>query len=299
MNAATMENSGFEFLVAYHNRSGAFKYDISANFSTLRNEVTGLDATNKPRTDGYSRTEVGREVGEFYGLVYEGIFQSQAEIDNNLNDENELVSQPGAKPGDVKYKDVNNDGQITLEGDRDFLGSGLPNVNFGLNVRAEWKGFDLNISTYGAAGFKAVDFVDLRLRSSYDPLNKSADLLNAFNSEADAAINGLPVNTTTDVPRVSYKPEGTITNDMFSDRFMQNASYLKIANIELGYNLPDKLFGGYISGVRLYASGQNLITLSKYRGYNVDFAGGTFTPGYNYASYPTPRTIMFGAHFSF
>ncbi|MFO7370931.1 MAG: TonB-dependent receptor [Bacteroidales bacterium] len=299
MNASTMENSGFEFLVAYHNRSGAFKYDISANLSTLRNEVTGLDATNKPRTDGYCRTEVGREVGEFYGLVYEGIFRSQAEIDNNYNDEGELVTQPGAKPGDVKYKDVNNDGIIKLDEDRDFLGSGLPKVNYGFNVRVEWKGIDLNISTYGAAGFKAVDFVDLRLHSSYDPLNKSADLLNAFNSEADAAINGLPVNTNTNVPRVSYKPEGAITNDMFSERFMQNASYLKIANIELGYTLPDKLFGGYVSGVRIYTSGQNLFTFSKYKGYNVDFAGGVFTPGYNYASYPTPRTIMFGLHLSF
>jgi hypothetical protein len=86
---------------------------------------------------------------------------------------------------------------------------------------------------------------------------------------------------------------------MFSQRFIQDASYLKIANIVLGYSLPDRWFGGYIKGLRIYAEGQNLATLSKYKGYNVDFAGGTFTPGYNYASYPTPRTMMFGAHFSF
>ena len=120
-------------------------------------------------------------------------------------------------------------------------------------------------------------------------LNKSTDLLNAWTLD----------NTNTDVPRVAYKSTGSITNDMFSERFLQDASYLKIANIELGYNFPDKWFGGYVKGVRIYASGQNLATLSKYKGYNVDFAGGTFTPGYNYASYPTPRTIMFGAHFSF
>jgi TonB-linked SusC/RagA family outer membrane protein len=299
MNAATMVNSGLEFLLAYHNHKNPVKFDVSANFSTLKNEVTGLDATNKPRTDGYCRTEVGREVGEFYGLVYQGIFRSQAEIDNNYNDEGELVTQPGARPGDVKYKDVNNDGQINLEGDQKFLGSGIADVHYGLNVRAEWKGIDLSISTYGAAGFKAVDFVDLTLHGSYGPLNKSVDLLSAFNSESDAAINGLPVNTNTNVPRVAYKPEGSITNDMFSERFIQNASYLKIANIELGYNLPDKLFGGYVTGVRIYASAQNLATLSKYKGYNVDFAGGTFTPGYNYASYPTPRTFIFGLHLSF
>jgi hypothetical protein len=86
---------------------------------------------------------------------------------------------------------------------------------------------------------------------------------------------------------------------MFSQRYIQNASYLKLANIQLGYNFPDKFFGGYVRGLRLYVTGQNLFRFTKYKGYNVDFAGGTFTPGFNYASYPTPRTIMFGGSFSF
>jgi TonB-linked SusC/RagA family outer membrane protein len=299
MNAATMENSGLEFLLAYHNRQHAIKYDISANLSTLNNKVTKLGVSDEPRPDGICRTEVGREVGSFYGLVAEGIFRSQEEIDNNKNEDGILVTQPGAKVGDVKYKDVDKDGKITLQGDQTYIGSGLPKVQFGLNARVEWKGIDLSISTFGVAGFKAVDFVDRKLRSSYDAFNKDVEILNAYNSEADAAINGLPVNTDTDVPRISYKPEGGITNDLFSDRFIQNASYLKIANIELGYNLPNKWFGNYVNGVRVYASAQNLTTLTKYRGYNVDFAGGTFTPGYNYCSYPTPRTIMFGANISF
>jgi TonB-dependent starch-binding outer membrane protein SusC len=298
MNAATMENSGLEFLLAYHNHKRAVKYDISANLSTLKNEVTKLGVSNTPRTDGYCRTEVGREVGSFYGYVSEGIYQSQQEIDTRVNSIGGLITQNGAQPGDVKYADLNNDGQITAE-DQQYLGSGMPKINYGLNVRAEWKGFDLSISIYGALKFKAVDFVDLTLRSSYGALNKSVDLLNAYNSESDAATNGLPINTNTDVPRVAYKSTGSVTNDMFSQRYIQDASYLKIANIELGYNFPDKWFSGYVKGVRIYASGQNLATLSNYKGYNVDFAGGTFTPGYNYCSYPTPRTIMFGAHFSF
>jgi len=288
MNAATMENSGLEFMLAYHNYKNAVKYDISANLSTLSNKVTKLGVSNEPRTDGYCRTEVGREVGSFYGYVSEGIFQSQSEIDNRVNSEGGHITQNGAKPGDVIYADLNNDGEIT-GADQKFLGSGIAKIHYGLNARVEWKGLDLSISTYGAAGFKAVDFVDVQLHSSYGSLNKSVDLLNAWT----------PQNTNTDVPRISYKPEGSVTNDYFSERFIQDASYLKIANIELGYNFPDKWFSGYIKGLRIYASGQNLITLSKYKGYNVDFAGGTFTPGYNYCSYPTPRTIMFGAHFSF
>lgn len=288
MNAATMENSGLEFLLAYHNYDNEVKFDVSTNLSTLNNKVTKLGVSGEPRTDGYSRTEVGREVGEFYGYVYEGIFQTQDEIDNRVNSEGGLINQSGAQPGDVAYADLNNDGEITNE-DQTFLGSGLPKVNYGLNLRAEWKGLDLSIATHGAAGFKALDFVDVTLNSSYGSLNKDVALLNAWT----------PENTNTDIPRVSYKSNGSITNDMFSQRFLQNATYLKIANIELGYNLPDKWFNGYVSGVRIYASAQNLATISKYKGYNVDFAGGTFSPGYNYASYPTPKSIMFGGHFSF
>ena len=288
MNAATMENSGLEFLVTYRNRHNDFRYDITANFSTLSNKVTKLGVSGEPRNDSYSRTEIGREVGSFYGYVYEGIFQSQEEIDNRVNDEGMYINQAGAQPGDVAYADLNNDGEITNE-DQTFLGSGLPKVHFGLNARLEWKGFDLSLSTYGAAGFKVVDFVDVTLRSSYGTLNKSVDMLNAWT----------PDNMNTDVPRVAYKSAGSITNNMFSERFLQDATYLKIANITLGYNFPDKWFGSYLNNVRIYATAQNLATLSKYRGYNVDFAGGTFTPGYNYSSYPTPRSIMFGVNFSF
>jgi TonB-linked SusC/RagA family outer membrane protein len=288
MNAATMENSGLEFLVNYRNRQHAVRYDISANFSTLNNKVTKLGVSGEPRSDGYSRTEVGREVGSFYGYVYEGIFQSQADIDNRVNAEGIYINQPGAQPGDVAYADLNNDGEITNE-DRTYLGSGIPKVHFGLNARVEWKGFDLSLSTYGAAGFKVVDFVDVTLRSSYGTLNKSVELLNAWT----------PDNMNTDVPRIAYKSTGSITNDMFTERFLQDATYLKIGNITLGYNFPDKWFNGYVNNVRVYASGQNLVTFTKYRGYNVDFAGGTFTPGYNYSSYPTPRSVMFGVNISF
>ncbi|MDR3653559.1 MAG: TonB-dependent receptor [Paludibacter sp.] len=288
MNAATMQNTGLEFTLTYHNHKNAVKYDISANMSTINNMVTKLGVANNPLTVGYCRTEVGREAGSFYGYVSQGIYQSQSEIDNRVNSKGNHITQDGAQPGDIKYADLNNDGEITAA-DQTYLGSGLPKLNFGLNLHAEYKNFDLSVSTYGVTGFKAVDFVDMTLLSSYGALNKSVDLLNAWT----------PANTNTNVPRVAYKTTGSITNDMFSQRFIQDASYFKIANIELGYNFPDKWFGGYMNGVRLYASAQNLYTFTKYKGYNVDFAGGTFTPGYNYCSYPSPQTIMFGIHASF
>ena len=165
----------------------------------------------------------------------------------------------------------------------------MPDLAYGINLNFGYKKFDLSLFFEGTYGNKMYNgFRMMMFRSSYQN-NTLSELVNAWT----------PDNTNTNVPRIAYKSTGSITNDMFSERFIQNASYLKIANIELGYNFPDRLFGGYVQGLRLYASAQNLARISKYRGYNVDFAGGTFTPGYNYASYPSPRTVMFGAHFSF
>ena len=288
MNAATMVNSGLEFALAWHDYGHDLKYDISANLTLPKNKVTSLGMGESKRIDGDCITMVGSEVGQFYGYVYEGIFQSQDQIDNRINEEGLHVNQNGAQPGDVAYKDINNDGEITAD-DRTILGSGMPKVQFGLSFRLEYKGFDLNVSTFGAAGYQVMDFIDRTLRGSYGATNKSVDLVNAWT----------PENPSTTVPRVYWASTGSITNDMFSSRFLQNGAYWKISTVELGYNLPDKWFKDVISGVRVYVSGQNLATISKYRGYNIDFAGGTFTPGYNYCSYPTPMTLMFGVNLSF
>ena len=288
MNAATMVNSGLEFALAWHDYGHDLKYDISANLTLPKNKVTSLGMGESKRIDGDCITMVGSEVGQFYGYVYEGIFQSQDQIDNRINEEGLHVNQNGAQPGDVAYKDINNDGEITAD-DRTVLGSGMSKVQFGLSFRLEYKGFDLNVATFGAAGYKVVDFIDRTLRGSYGATNKSVDLVNAWT----------PENPSTTVPRVYWASTGSITNDMFSSRFLQNGAYWKISTVELGYNLPDKWFKDVISGVRVYVSGQNLATISKYRGYNIDFAGGTFTPGYNYCSYPTPMTLMFGVNLSF
>ena len=293
MNAATMVNSGFELAASYHDYGGDLKYDVSANLTLPRNKVTSLGITNEPYSAAYTRTVVGEEVGRFYGYVYEGIFQTQAEIDGHA------VQGSGAQPGDVAYKDIAGydadgnlvmepDGQIT-DADQTFIGSGMSKVQFGLSFRLEYKGFDLSVATFGAAGFKVLDYVDMTLRSSYGALNKSTELVNAWT----------PSNPSTTTPRVAYSTGNSITNDMFSSRYLQNGTYWKIATVELGYNIPDKVFGGYLSGVRVYLSGQNLATLTKYRGYNIDFAGGTFTPGYNYCSFPTPMTLMLGVNLSF
>ena len=288
MNAASMRNTGIELSASWRNYQHDFKYEFSGNVTFPKNTVVSLGPSGEARNDAFTRTELGAEVGRFYGYVYEGIFQSQEEIDNRINDKGQFVTQAGAQPGDVAYKDINNDGQITAD-DQTFIGSGMSKVQFGLSARFEYKGFDLSVSTFGAAGYQLLDFVDMTLRSSYGMTNRSVDLMKAWT----------PQNPSTTVPRVYYKATGTITNDMFSSRYLQNGSYWKIANVEFGYNFPEGLFNGFIRGARIYASGQNLLTISKYRGYNIDFAGGAFTPGYNYCSYPAPITAMLGVKLSF
>ena len=292
MNAATMVNTGLELAAAYHNYDHALKYDISGNVTFPRNVVTKL-GTGESRVDGFTKTEQGKEVGQFYGYVYEGIFQSQSEIDNHVNAQGNIITQQGAQPGDVAYADISGpdgvpDGEITTD-DQTYLGSGMPDVNFGLSFRLEYKNFDLSVSTFGALGFKVLDYIDMVLHSSYGVTNKSVDLIKSWT----------PENPSTTIPASYYKTGSTVTNDLFSARFLQNGDYWKLANVELGYNFREDWFHGLISGVRVYVSGQNLFTLSKYRGYNIDFAGGTFTPGYNYCSYPTPRTFMAGVKLSF
>ncbi len=295
MNAATMENSGLEFSASYRNNDHPIKWEVSANATVNKNEVTALGVTNEGRTDGICRTEVGEEVGRFYGLRYGGIIRDNATLVELLNAQSAghsteagYAAPANAKLGDVYYVDVNGDGTIN-DDDRDFLGSGMPKVNFGLNARVEWKGLDLSVATYGALGFKAVDYLDEALHGTTGLTNKSVDMLDSWTAE----------NPNASQPRVQFTADGSTYNDYFSDRFIQNANYWKIANVELGYNFKDEWFNGIFSSVRFYVSAQNLHTITKYKGYNVDFAGGTFTPGYNYCSFPTPRTFMAGLHFTF
>ena len=286
MNAASMENSGFEFSATYRNRDHALKYEVSANLSTLKNKVTSLGFGTESYIAGAYITQVGQEVGKFYGWVYEGIARTQADLDDH-------ATQLGANIGDCLYKDINEDGVIDAN-DQTVLGSGLPKVNFGLSGRVEYKGFDLSISTFGALNYHVSDDIWNSLNSCYGPGNKDVAMLDANRFSEDG------LTYISSVPRTYFANNATLAwNDLFSDRKIQNAAYWKIANVELGYNFPDKWFKGVVTGVRAYVSAQNLHTFTKYKGYNVDYAGGTFTPGYNFCSFPSARSFMAGVLFSF
>ena len=292
MNAASMENSGFEFSATYRNHDHPLKFEISANLSTLKNKVTSLGFGTKEFITGAYITRVGHEVGQFYGYVYQGIARTQEDIDNHINDKGEVITQEGMNIGDCLYKDVNNDGVINSE-DQVVLGSGLPKVNFGLNAHFEYKGFDLSISTYGALNFHVSDDLQNSLTSCYGYSNKAVSMLEANRWSEDGS------TYLSSTPRTYITSNGEPWNNYFSDRMIQNAAYWKIANVELGYNFPDKWFKGIVSGVRAYVSAQNLYTFTGYKGYNVDFAGSVFTPGYNFCSFPSAKSFMAGILFTF
>ena len=291
MNAASMENSGFEFSATYRNNDHDFKYQIGANLSTLNNKVTSLGFGTDSYIEGAYKTEVGQEIGKFYGWVYEGIARTQADLDNH-------ATQSGANVGDCLYKDISGpegepDGVIDAY-DQTVLGSGLPKINFGLNVRFEYKNFDLSVATFGALNYHVSDDIYNSLNSCYGWGNKDVAMGDANRWSEDGT------TYLSSVPRTYAANNATLAwNDLFSERKIQNAAYWKIANVELGYNLPDKWFGNYVSGVRVYVSAQNLHTFTGYKGYNVDYAGGTFTPGYNFCSFPSARSFMAGLHFTF
>ena len=318
MNAASMENSGFEFSATYRNRDHKLKWEVSGNLSTVKNKVTSLGFGTESYITGAYATYVGREVGQFYGWDYGGIIRNQEQL-NALNEFGRLTHnalelkkqeanpnyvpdlvaegawtyQQGANIGDCWYHDANGDGTIDAN-DQVVLESGLPKVTFGISGRVEYKGFDLSISTFGALGYYVSDDIYNSLNSCYGYANKDVRMLDANRWSEDGS------NYLSSVPRTYISNNATLAwNDLFSDRKIQNAAYWKIANIEIGYNFPDKWFKGIVSGVRAYISAQNVYTFTKYHGYNVDYAGGTFTPGYNFCSYPSARSYMAGVLFSF
>lgn len=275
-NAATIKNNGLEFNLGYKNTEHKLTYSIAANLSTLKNKVIKLGGTNNPIYGAGSKTEVGRSVGELYGFVTEGIFQNSADLSNH-------AKQVNAAPGDIKFKDINNDGVIT-DADRVYLGSVIPKMYYGLNLNGSYKNFDISFFFQGNSGNKVFNGVyhDLMV-GQYG--NSSVDELNFWT----------PQNTNTNVPRpIIGDPNG---NSRFSDRFVENGSYLKLQNAQIAYSFSKSLLNQLkiFSKARLYVSGQNLLTISKYKGYDPDFiSDGLFSRGFDYGSFPNARTVMLG-----
>ncbi len=280
-NAASLRNSGVELSLGYRNSEGKFKYGLNANMHTVKNEVLKLGDNNDPVYGAGSKTEVGRSVGEIFVYQTAGLFNSQEDIAKH-------AQQVNAAPGDVRFVDANGDGVIN-DLDRVYQGNSIPKVYFGLNANASYGNFDFSMFWQGHAGNKVVNGIyhDLML-GLY--ANYHTDFLNYWT----------PTNTNTNVPRpVIGDPNG---NARLSDRFVESGNYIRLQNFQVGYTVPAAAlsFTKVISSLRFYVSGQNALTISKYKGYDPDFmSDGLYSRGFDIGSWPNPRTYMFGIQAGF
>jgi TonB-linked SusC/RagA family outer membrane protein len=277
VNAASFTNKGLEFTVTYHSKNtGSFHYDISANASTLKNKVLSLGQGNNPIYGAFSKTAVGGEVGELFGYQTEGIFQ-------NANDLAHHATQVGAGVGDVKFKDLNGDGIIT-DADRTYLGSAIPKLYYGFNFNVAYKNFDATLFIQGNYGSKIANGVYQALMTGQYG-NQSTDELNYWT----------PTNTNTNVPRpIIGDPNGNGRN---SDRYIQSGNFTRLQTAQIGYTIPTDLLNRthVFKTFRVYLSGQNLATITGYKGYDPDFGNdGTLNRGFDYGSFPNPRTFLVG-----
>ncbi|MET3877917.1 TonB-dependent receptor [Chitinophaga sp. OAE865] len=282
-NVAAMANSGFEFQLDYsHHFNKDLRINIGANLSTLHNEVLSLENEGAQIFNSPNMTRAGHRVAEFYGYVFDGIFQNQAEISNH-------AAQPNAVPGDIRFKDLNND-KVINDLDQTFLGSPIPNIQYGFNVGANYKGFDLNLAFFGVSGNK--------IYQSYK-YNTNGFFISNYNMEQETLGRWHGEGTSTTIPRLTANDRNF--NSRASSYYLTNGAYLRLRNITLGYNLPDKLMERWhLSGMRVFLTGQNLITFTHYDGYDpeigITFGGnaGTLNLGQDQVNYPQPKTIMAG-----
>ena len=287
-----MKNTGTEFVIGYRESANEFKWNASANFTFLKNLVeamatpTGtLDAGANADFGGQSitRTEAGHPVQSFFGWQTNGLFQSDGEA----------AVQAGAKAGDIRFADINDDGVIDAS-DRVYLGSFLPKVSYGINLSANYKGWDFSAFFQGVNGNKIYNGVKVTNQGMLRLFNSSTDVLNAWT----------PDNTNTDVPRaVNGDPNG---NARTSNRFLEDGSYFRLKNLTVGYSIPQQLLtkvtGNTLSKFRLYFTGQNLFTITDYTGYDPEIGARNstaLTQGIDYGQFPQARTLILGLQASF
>lgn len=282
VNGASMENSGFEFMLTYSHKIGEVDLSVTGNIASYRNKISKLpeDVINSYPGNGNDETILGRPWKSLYGYVADGLFQNQDEVDDH-------AGQPGKGIGRIRYKDLNDDNAINDE-DRTWLGIEDPDFLYGLNVNVGWKNFDFSMFWNGQVGSHSnvngiKSFTDFY--GFFGGQNYGARLLDAW--RPDNASSTIPAVTANNV-----NDEGR-----FSTYFVENTSFLKLANFELGYTLPTEwLKAARMENARIYLSGQNLLTIKKGWGDNAFTGVDPETPNF---AYPVPRAFTFGVNVSF
>jgi TonB-linked SusC/RagA family outer membrane protein len=293
-NVGGLRNRGFEFALGYHEGRNTFTYGADLTLTTVRNRVQTLSELQPiiPGDFNATLTQVGQPISRLYVVEMLGIFQTQDEINNYKSTDGKII-QPLAKPGDVKYRDVNGDGSITLGGDRQFMGNPFPTLQGGLNLTAGYKGFDLSVFWQGQTGNSILNVT----RTSVENLNGDTN----FNRDITpwTAENGS--NTT---PRLvnGGGAEAVKNTEIASSRWVEDGSYLRLKNVQLGYTFPKALTSKIStqSTVRVFVTGRNIFTFTKYTGFDPETPGtGIFGRGIDNGTYPNVRTFTGGLQVNF
>lgn len=307
VNAGTVENKGFEISLNHRNNVGDLYYHVGVNATFIKNELTEVNGSRdewqgfNPHAKGtitYAKT--GHSIGYFNLIKTDGVFQSQQEIDAYV-DKNGNKIQPNAQPGDLRFVDYNGDGKID-NNDRQDVGSAFPKVNLGVSLGAEWKGLDLNMFFDGNFGNKIYNAQYYTTVYNESTGNQYAERMNSWTE-----------NNHSDIPRCLFgtsDPNGT--NWGYTDRWLENGSFLRLKTLELGYTLPKVWVSkAGLQNVRVYTAMENLFTITDYKGYTPDLGmvdadgagtsggSGVMTRGCDDGRYPMARTITFGLQVNF
>ena len=288
-NVGTMRNTGVEIDLGWRGAIRTFNYGVKFNASYNRNKLTKLadDAsyitTSSHKIGTLTRGEVGEVFPYFWGWKTDGVFQNWDEINAYVNADGNLI-QPNAQPGDFRWKDIDGNGVIN-DNDRTKLGKGIPDWTFGFTLTMDWKGFDFSMLLQGQLGAQTLN-VTRRTDLYYINLPKS--ILNRWTGEG----------STNKYPRFAF--DSANENYRVSDYWMEDASFLRARNIQLGYTLPQSLTKlAFISRLRVYGQVENAFTLTKYTGCDPEVSGGFREVGVDRGVYPQNRTVTFGVNVTF
>ena len=293
VNSASLRNSGFEFTLGWKDNISDFSYSAVLNVTTINNKLLELGYGKDFVDSGEARSEAGRELGEFFLLKTDGLFRSQAEIDSYVSTKDGRttpITINGKRPqlGDVRYIDTNSDGQITAD-DRQYVGSPWAKAQVSLILNAAWRGFDFSMMWYGQFGNKVYNIAQWQGRYFAD----NSNYLRFKKGEEP-----YQVNPNSDTPRIIY---GDWRNTQGSDRYLENGSFFRMKNISVGYTFRGNwMKKAKVDNLRVYASGNNLLTFTKYKGLDPDFVNtNIWNMGTDSFAYPNTRSVMFGVEFTF
>ena len=280
-NVGTVRNQGLEITLQHRGQKGELTYDINGNVSFIRNELTALNGGEKVWGDKTVSDE-GLPLYTFWGYEYEGIYRTNQEaIDHLWGTELDSWGLPGGvAAGDAKFKDQNGDGIIN-DLDRTDLGNPFPWLTYGLNTGLGWRNWDLNLFFQGVYGNEIYNALRIRTEGNGNTATLSRVMKDVWTT----------TNTEGSIPN----PKGSARNQYDSNRFIESGAYLRLKNLQIGYTLPASLTEkAGISRCRFYLQGSNLLTLTRYTGYDPEVGGGV-----DYGNYPQARTVMVGVNMNF